>query len=100
MPGMLMKSGDIDGRMKTLFDALRMPDNKGELGGYDLPLPGEQPFYVLLQDDKLISHISIATDMLLQSTKANAGVNDARIVIAVTLKPVNQGWHNINFGGA
>ena len=31
---------------------------------------------------------------------SNASTNDAHLVIAVNLKPVNQGWHNINFGGA
>lgn len=100
MPGEIMKSGDIDGRMKTIFDALRMPESKSELGGYDEPLEDESPFYVLLQDDKLISHISIATDILLEPTRAYAGPNDARLVISVSIKPVNTGWHNINFGGA
>lgn len=34
MPGAIMKSGDIDGRMKTIFDALKMPKCKSWLGGY------------------------------------------------------------------
>jgi hypothetical protein len=100
MPGALMQSGDLDGRMKTLFDALRMPDSPEELGGCRSPLPDEKPSYVLLQDDKLITHISIRTDALLQPTGPTAGVNDARLVIAVTIKPVNAGWHNLNFVGA
>ena len=101
MPGEIMKSGDIDGRLKTLFDALRMPIPKAELGGYDVPLPDETPFDVLLEDDKLITHVSVTTDVLLQPTgRSPSLVNDARLVIAVTIKPVNQGWHNINFGGA
>lgn len=97
MPGELMKSGDIDGRMKTLFDALRMPDTLSELGGYTAPQSDEKPFYCLLQDDKLITHLSITTDALLDPA---AGTNDAHLIISVNLKPVNQGWHNINFGGA
>jgi hypothetical protein len=101
MPGEIMQSGDIDGRLKTLFDALRMPNPKAELGGYDVPLPDENPFDVLLEDDKLITHVSVTTDVLLQPTGHSPDpVNDARLVIAVTIKPVNQGWHNINFGGA
>ncbi len=100
MPGEIMKSGDIDGRMKTLFDALRMPDNRSELGSNDLPLQDEKPFYVLLQDDKLITHISITTDMLLEPIGPHIGSNDARIVISINIQPVNHGWHNINFGGA
>ena len=100
MPGIIMESGDIDGRLKTIFDALRIPDKKSELGGRNIPLPGEQPFYVLLEEDKLINHIAITTDVLLQPTKVRAGVNDARVIVAVTIHPVKQGWHNINFGGA
>ena len=100
MPGEIMKSGDLDGRLKTLFDALRLPDTVGELGGYTTPQEDEKPFFVLLQDDKLITHISIRTDTLLQPTSPGAGVNDARLVIAINIQPVNMGWHNINFGGA
>ncbi|RTL62078.1 MAG: hypothetical protein EKK41_26065 [Hyphomicrobiales bacterium] len=96
--GVLMNSGDIDARLKTLFDALRMPSNKEELGGNTSPLEDERPFFVLLQDDKLISHVSVTTDTLLQPTNPDAGENSARVVIHVKLRPYNQGWHNINFG--
>jgi hypothetical protein len=98
MPGELMQSGDLDNRLKTIFDALRMPDNKDELGGHNTPGPDENPFCVLMTDDKLISHVSIETDTLLEPTGPNANANDARLVIAVHLHPYNQGWHNINFG--
>jgi hypothetical protein len=37
-PGALVKSGDIDNRIKTLLDALRMPVALSELGGYTTPL--------------------------------------------------------------
>jgi hypothetical protein len=37
MPGDVMLSGDLDNRLKTLFDALRMPSCKEELRGYDEP---------------------------------------------------------------
>jgi hypothetical protein len=36
-PGSLIKSGDIDNRLKTLFDALRMPENASELGRCEPP---------------------------------------------------------------
>lgn len=100
MPGAILNAGDVDGRIKTIFDALKMPIRKENLGGYDLPLPGEHPFYVLLEEDELVSHVSVTTDVLLQPTKMRAGRNDARLVIAVSIKPINSGWHNINFGGA
>lgn len=98
IPGTLIKSGDLDGRMKTIFDALRMPDNPAELGGHT-PSGGETPFYCLLQDDKLISTVSINTDTLLEPTGASTRADiDARLVITVDIKPFDQAWHNINFG--
>jgi hypothetical protein len=98
MPGQIMQSGDIDARLKTLFDALRVPTDKSELGGYDTPLENEKPFYCLLADDKLVGHVSVTTDTLLQPTSPDAGPNDARLVISVRLRPFTFGWHNISFG--
>lgn len=98
LPGQIMKSGDIDNRIKTLFDALRMPESKDELGGFEAPDDGETPFYCLMTDDKLIAHVSIETDMLLQPTEDTAGDNDARLVIQVKLRPFDMAWDNINFG--
>jgi hypothetical protein len=98
MPGEAMASGDIDNRLKTIFDALRMPVSKEELGGYETPEADETPFYCLLTDDKLISRVSVETDTLLQPTSPQAGDNDARLIIAVKVKPVDVGWDNISFG--
>ena len=45
-PGSLVKhGGDIDNRLKVLFDALRMPDTCDEVCG-DSPGPDEDPFYI------------------------------------------------------
>lgn len=77
----LLQSGDIDNRLKTLFDALRVP-LKGEYR--DEPREGEDPFYCLLEDDSLITHLSLTTDLLLQPR----GVNEVRLVITVKLWPL------------
>lgn len=55
-PGNLIKSGagDIDNRIKVLFDALRMPTEAQELTG-ESPSDDENPFYCLLEDDSLIT---------------------------------------------
>ncbi|MGB7553918.1 MAG: hypothetical protein WBM04_06070 [Candidatus Korobacteraceae bacterium] len=42
-PGLLINSGDIDARVKTVFDALRMPKNLQEAGGIG-PQDDEIPF--------------------------------------------------------
>jgi hypothetical protein len=62
--GMLIRGGDIDGRIKTVFDALRMPE-VGEIEKDQTPEPGETPFFVLLKDDSLISEVKVTTDELL-----------------------------------
>jgi hypothetical protein len=67
--GSLIRSGDLDNRLKTLFDALRLPDNQAELGGYLSPAEDEEPFFVLLQDDKLITHISVETECYAHADK-------------------------------
>jgi hypothetical protein len=100
VPGGIIKSGDIDNRLKTLFDALRMPSGESEFGGYD-PAANEDPFFVLLEDDGLISHASVETDTLLEPTPSANNkflTNDARLVITVSLKPYKQAFFNAHFG--
>ena len=96
-PGSIVSSGDIDNRLKTLFDALRIPQ-KGQLGYQAAPTDDEKPFYVLLEDDKLITRLSVETDTLLQPTGERPNRNDARLVITVKLRPAELSWKNIVFG--
>jgi hypothetical protein len=89
-PGMLIRSGDIDARIKTIFDALRMPKNLDETGGMG-PQEDENPFFCLLEDDKLISEIKVDTDNLLMLPKEREiKPNDALLVIHVKLWPTIQ----------
>ena len=65
-PGRLIgNNGDIDNRLLTLFDGLRMPQTVDEL---DLSKPYPQPFMLcLLEDDRLITGVNVRTDRLRQS---------------------------------
>jgi hypothetical protein len=81
-PGSVIQGADIDNRMKTLFDALKVPE--GIVGS---PGPGETPFFVLLEDDRLITRVSVETDQLLEPTHPDAGKLDARLVLTVNLTP-------------
>ncbi len=96
-PGLIIKSGDIDNRLKTIFDALRLPTSKPELGGYNMPGEGEDPFYCLLEDDKLITQVSVETDALLEPVGPSFDANDARLVITVQLQPYKVTWKNAGF---
>jgi hypothetical protein len=96
-PGHVIGGGDIDNRIKTLFDALRLPVSEAELGGHRLE-EGEDPFFCLLEDDGLITHASIETDTLLQPIGATFQPNDARIVITVKIRPYDTNPGNVSFG--
>jgi hypothetical protein len=76
----LIKGGDIDNRLKTLFDALRIP-KVGEVAELPTDEDGRNPFFCLLEDDSLINHISVTTDLLL----GDVHPNEVRLVIAVSL---------------
>lgn len=95
-PGELIRSGDIDNRLKTLFDSLRIP-SPDEIDVCSPPTADEDPFYCLLQDDRLINQISVETDTLLQPTGEQWNDNDARLVITIKLRPQEITWANISF---
>jgi len=66
-PGQIIKSGgDLDNRLKTLFDALRIPNNENEIKGFK-PEAFEMPFLCLLENDSLITGFRITTDRLLEA---------------------------------
>ena len=94
IPGRVVAGGDIDNRLKVLFDALRMPKNCDEVKGFT-PEPDEKPFLCLLEDDSLITEVSVTTDLLLAPRSTNEHVNDVHLVIRVKTLAVG-----INFAGA
>jgi len=66
-PGSIfVNGGDIDNRLKTLFDALKIPSEPSALPKDTVPLDGEEPFFCLLEDDSLISKVTVNTDRLLE----------------------------------
>jgi len=74
-PGSIVtQSGDIDNRLKTLLDALRIPHDKSELPVGEEPGEGETPFFCLLEDDSLLTSISVTTDRLLGPVASNSEV--------------------------
>src|SRR3954469_15080411 len=65
-PGAILRDGgDLDNRIKTLVDGLRLP-TKTELPPNWRPEPDQLPFFCLLQDEKLVSGFSVVTDRLLE----------------------------------
>lgn len=86
-PHLIFTRGDLDARIKTIFDSLRIPSNLEEAGGQG-PAEDEDPFFCLLSDDKLVSEVRVSTDQLLAlpgERKPNA--NDCFMLVHVRLKP-------------
>ena len=91
-PGAIVtQGGDIDNRLKTLFDALKLP-KKEELPKDDKPGDGEMPFFCLLEDDNLITGLSVTTDRLLVPGKRE---NEVELLIRVKTKPTFVTWGNL-----
>jgi hypothetical protein len=94
---------DIDNRLKAIFDALKKAGGPDELGaktpeGQQLPDEDEEPFFVLLEDDKLITHLAVTTDTLLEDvTGVESPDHAVRLVINVTVVPYNTSLSNADF---
>jgi hypothetical protein len=95
-PGSIItQAGDIDNRLKTLFDALKVPKEATAIPPEDSPLEGETPFFCLLEDDNLITKVSVETDRLLYPCQSSSEVE---MLIHVTTKATRLSWANMGLG--
>ncbi len=94
-----ISAGDLDNRLKTLIDTLRRPRNDRELRGNEIPGEGENPFFCLLEDDNLVTHLSVETDTLLDPPTGNKELDQrqVKLVITVDLKPLDVTMFNLSF---
>ncbi|MGW2444471.1 hypothetical protein [Streptomyces sp. NPDC001675] len=96
-PGaVISKAGDIDNQLKTLFDALRRPTDQSEIPPSWSPIDDEVPLYCLLEDDKLITRVSVETDRLLIP---GANAKEVQLTIRVTVKGFTATWGNLGMIG-
>lgn len=80
--GIVRHGGDIDNRLKTLLDGLRMPREAQEVD--DQPQSAdENPCFCLFSDDRYIDKISVTTDMLLSPMENSESLHDVELVIHV-----------------
>jgi hypothetical protein len=92
-PGNIIQhGGDIDNRLKTLFDALRCPavDEVPEAerpGIHELAQNPNNCFRCLLEDDALISSLSVRTDRLLD---VDPGEHPNEVVLIIHVSGVTQ----------
>lgn len=91
--GQLIHSGDMDNRLKTLFDGLSVPNERQieKLG--QQPQQGQDPVFCLLEDDALISDLQIETGECLDP---NLPPGDVILLIRVTTRVTHfteqNGW--------
>lgn len=94
-PGKLLgHGGDLDNRLKTLLDALRLP-TVDEIPKGDTPGADENPFHCLLEDDALVSKLSVTSDRLLGAVPKN----HVDIIMHVRTRPTIGTWGNISLIG-
>jgi hypothetical protein len=79
----IFTQGDIDGQVKTLLDALQMPRNAAEADNRR-PDEDENPFFCLLENDRLVSEVKVTADhLLLLPNQKEVGSDDAFVVTHV-----------------
>ena len=95
---------DLDNRIKTLIDALTwVPHKDGgpidDEGNPVKPGPGEDPFfYVLLDDDRQVTHLEVETDTALSpSPEKPEDESFVRLVITVEIRPYSITMSNLSF---
>ena len=78
-PGSIVtQGGDIDNRLKTLLDALKVPAEANALPKGAAPIPGETYFFCLLDDDNLITRLDVDTDRPLEP-----GIPASEVVLTI-----------------
>ncbi|HEV2161356.1 MAG TPA: hypothetical protein VGR52_03850 [Stellaceae bacterium] len=94
-PGKVYQGGDLDNRLKTLFDALSVPTNPEQVVSGDTDAP--DPICTLVEDDSLITGIDIETRQLLSRPGGNE--HDVRLVIDVDVRVIQPRVYNQAFLG-
>lgn len=89
---LITDGGDIDNRLKTLLDGLRVPHGSME-GRTELPAdPDPKPFYCLLEDDSLVTKVSVESEQLLRPARPDEVV----AIIAVHVKKTRLSFDNMS----
>jgi hypothetical protein len=88
-PGDIVQGGDIDNRLKGLFDGLRMPQDPKEccIDPTATSDELEKRCYCLLEDDSLITKLAITTHQLLEPKPAGRmdGLFEVELLLHVTV---------------
>lgn len=92
-PGKVYQGGDLDNRIKTLFDALSVP-NSDQI---EEDSAVRDPIYCLLENDCLISGPSVETHRLL--SRPDSEIDEVRLIIEVDVRVTRARAYNQVFLG-
>ncbi len=92
--GRVYQGGDLDNRIKTLLDALAVPVN-ADLVVADPDL--EDPIYCLVEDDSLVTGLTVETERLL--ARPGETENEVRLIIEVDVRVTDARIYNQSFLG-
>jgi hypothetical protein len=94
-PGeIIVHGGDIDNRLKTLFDALSAPAQANQIPASMRPTTEDAPMYVLLSDDRLITRVNVETERLLGPVSPT----HTHLTIRVTVRVARSMFGNFGWG--
>lgn len=86
---LITQGGDLDGRLKCLLDALRMPSADEQRRAP----PRAEHLWCLMQGDELISRLDVETDRLLFPSGTHQ--HEVHLVIEVSINVLRVGQHNV-----
>lgn len=86
-PGGVVSRGDLDGRIKTLIDGLRMPKHDTEVVGFKPTGDRDKDWCLcLLIDDRIITKIDVGTHRTFEPLPIGADASDVDVRIDVLIK--------------
>jgi hypothetical protein len=91
--GRIYQGGDLDNRLKTLFDALSVPQNEQVVPTASIA----DPIYCLLEDDGLITAVNVETHRLL--ARPSASKHQVLLVVEVDIGITQSRLYNQAFLG-
>jgi len=94
-PGKVYQGGDIDGRIKTLVDALTMPRHAEQVLAQNTSM--DDPIFCLLEDDSMVSGFEVESERLL-GDQSNAA-DFVRLTIEVDVRVRQATIYNQSFLG-
>ncbi|MEX0318639.1 MAG: hypothetical protein AB3N21_11845 [Ruegeria sp.] len=83
----LLAKGDIDNRMKTMLDGLRMPQQRSELLSEHRNDQSGEPHYVLMEDDSQVSKLSVEYDTYLAAEQSDIQNDVVNAIVGVQIQP-------------